>query len=96
MLILYKDTFIQMLEGEQDAVYQTFDRIQEDERHDNVLVLFEGISERRHFPNWKMALEVIDQEAFNKIDAYESLAEGDRFLNEVDDDHIGLKMLRFF
>lgn len=96
MLILYKDTFIQMLEGKQEAVYSKFDRIMNDERHDNVLVLFEGPVERRHFPSWKMALEVVDQEAFKKIDAYESLEEGDRFLNEVNDDHIGLKMLRFF
>ena len=96
MLILYNDTFIQMLEGEQDAVYDTFDRIRDDQRHDNVLVLFEGPTDRRHFSHWKMALEVVDENHFRKIDAYESLEEGDSFLAEVDDDHIGLKMLRFF
>lgn len=96
MLVLYKDTFIQMLEGEEEAVYATFDRIMSDERHDSVLVLFEGTVDKRHFPSWKMALEVVDEDYFRKIDAYESLKEGDKFLQGVSDDHISLKMLRFF
>jgi hypothetical protein len=96
MLILYKDTFIQMLEGDGQAVKATFERIKEDDRHYPVLTLFEGYTDKRHFPDWKMALEVVDEDSFRKIDAYESLEEGDRFLHQIDDDHIGLRMLKFF
>ena len=96
MLIFYKDTFIQMLEGEEEDVVSTYERIKEDDRHDTVLKLFEGYTSKRHFPDWKMALEVVDEGYFREIDAYESLDEGDKFLHEVEDDHIGLKMLAFF
>ena len=96
MLILYKDTFIQMLEGEEDIVEETFERISNDQRHDTVLTLFSGESDKRHFPDWKMALEVVDEDYFRKIDSYESLDEGDKFLHQIKDDHIGLKMLSFF
>lgn len=96
MLILYNDTFIQMLEGEEEDVLNTYERIAKDDRHDSVLKLFEGYTDKRHFPDWKMALEVVDEDYFREIDAYESLSEGDKFLQNVDDDHIGLKMLRFF
>jgi hypothetical protein len=96
LLILYKDTFIQMLEGKEEDVLETYDAIQDDDRHDSVMTIFEGRTDKRHFPSWKMALEVVDEKAFRKIDAYESLEESDRFLEGVDDSHIGLKMLRFF
>lgn len=96
MLILYNDTFIQMLEGEEEDVLNTYERIAKDDRHDSVLKLFEGYTDKRHFPDWKMALEVVDEDYIREIDAYESLSEGDKFLQNVDDDHIGLKMLRFF
>lgn len=96
LLILYNDTFFQMLEGEEEVVKATYERIRNDERHDTVLLLFSGESDKRHFPDWKMALEVVDEDYFRQIDAYENLSEGDKFLNEVNDEHIGLKMLRFF
>lgn len=96
MLILYKDTFIQILEGNEEDVVATYSRIKKDDRHDTVLKLFEGYTDKRHFPDWKMALEVVDEDHFREIDAYESLEEGDRFLHEVKDDHIGLKMFTFF
>lgn len=96
LLIFYNGTFIQMLEGDESAVMETFDKIEEDERHTAVLKLFSGNEEKRHFPDWKMALRVVDEATFNKIDAYETLEEGDRFLNQINDDHIGLRMLRYF
>ena len=96
ILIYHDGTFIQMLEGDEDAVNETFDRIQEDARHTTVLKLFSGNEEERHFPKWKMALKVVDESTFKKINAYESLEEGSRFLNQINDGHIGLRMLRFF
>lgn len=96
LLIHYQDSFIQMLEGEKEDVQQLYETIQDDERHDSVMTLFEGYTEKRHFPAWKMSLRLVDDTAFKKIDAYETLEQSDQFLKEVDSDHIGLKMLRFF
>ena len=47
--------FVQVLEGEQEAVEATFERIQQDSRHGSVqLVAFEPVAEQS-FRNWSMA-----------------------------------------
>ena len=47
--------FAQVLEGTHDAVQDTFERIQCDERHDDVrLLAFDAVAERA-FGNWSMA-----------------------------------------
>lgn len=96
MLIFRNDTFIQMLEGKQADVEATFNRILEDKRHEQVLKLFANNTDKRHFPNWKMAMQVVDDATFSQIENYQPLEEGDRFLSELNDDHIGLKMLSYF
>lgn len=96
MLVYHDRTFIQMLEGNEQAVRETFDRITEDYRHTAVIELFSGYENKRHFADWNMALEVVDDATFSKIGAYRTLEDGDRLLHQVDDGHIGLKMLRYF
>ena len=96
LLVYFDGTFIRMLEGKQVDVLETFERIEDDDRHEQIIKLFFGDTDKRHFPNWKMALQVLDEATFSRIESYESLAEGDRFLQELNDDHAGLKMLRYF
>lgn len=96
MLIYHDGTFFQMLEGSKEKVIASFEKIKQDPRHSAVIKLFEGETSKRHFPDWKMALKVVNAEEFEKIKAYETIEEGNKFLNEVNDDHIGLQMLRFF
>lgn len=96
LLVYFNGTFIQMLEGKKEDVLETFERIGDDDRHEQIIKLFFGDTDKRHFPNWKMALQVLDEATFSKIESYESLAEGDRFLQELNDDNVGLKMLRYF
>lgn len=47
--------FAQVLEGPQDAVETTFERIQQDERHGDVSLLAFGPIQRRSFDSWSMA-----------------------------------------
>lgn len=47
--------FGQVLEGPQDAVEATFERIQQDARHGTVTLLAFGPVAERGFPNWSMA-----------------------------------------
>ncbi len=96
LLIYFHGTFIQMLEGTEKDVLETFGRIENDPRHEQIIKLFSGETDKRHFPNWKMALQVVDEETFRKIESYESLSEGDLFLQHMTDDNLGLKMLRYF
>lgn len=54
-LMFNKKCFAQILEGSHDSIQETFERIQCDPRHSNVVVLsFEPVQTRR-FTQWSMA-----------------------------------------
>ncbi|RBP28314.1 FAD-dependent sensor of blue light [Marinobacter pelagius] len=48
------DRFFQYLEGEEEEVRKTFDRIKRDDRHRNIITLIEEPIEARTFSNWSM------------------------------------------
>ncbi len=54
-LMFSKGCFAQVLEGPIEAVTETFERIQRDERHRDVTVLQVGPVAARDFPAWSMA-----------------------------------------
>ncbi len=54
-LLFSQGCFAQVLEGPLDAVENTFERIQCDERHGDVTVLQSGPIAARDFPDWSMA-----------------------------------------
>jgi hypothetical protein len=55
--LLYTDgsRFLQVLEGEDEAVTRTFDRIRADDRHQAVVVLADRQTDAREFGRWSMA-----------------------------------------
>ena len=53
-LICRSDLYLQLLEGPEDAVDQTFQRIQRDDRHLELHPLKEGKINRRLFASWAM------------------------------------------
>ena len=54
-LLCRADLYLQMLEGPEELVLKTFDKIQKDDRHLNVEVLLqERHIETRLFPDWAM------------------------------------------
>lgn len=54
-LLYYNNEFIQILEGEEDAVRELFAKIAEDSRHSKIRLLADGYKEERIFENWHMA-----------------------------------------
>ena len=54
-LLFSEGCFAQVLEGSREAVETTFERIQNDDRHSDVVVLQVGPVEERDFPSWSMA-----------------------------------------
>lgn len=54
-MLLYEDgTFIQVLEGGDDAVESTFNRISKDPRHAKILLIAKFELEQRTFHDWEM------------------------------------------
>jgi len=61
-LLLSEDRFVQVLEGDEDAVRALFRQIERDGRHDSVSVLESGMVAKRLFARWAMAKVAEDGE----------------------------------
>jgi hypothetical protein len=54
-MLLYKDgNFMQVLEGEEEAVSKLAAKIHKDSRHKGMITLYKGFSGERQFPDWSM------------------------------------------
>ena len=62
------DRFFQYLEGDEDAVRRTYDRILQDDRHRNVVTLIEEPLSSRTFSNWSMKYVPLSRDVRNFLD----------------------------
>ena len=70
-LLLHRDrSFYQVMEGAEDIVRETFDRIEKDERHTEIDVLFEGEVDEREFPDWQMGFLNLDSVDIETLQGY--------------------------
>lgn len=74
--------FIQVLEGTEQEVEKVFDRICDDHRHAEILVLKERLIEARNFEGWDMGFKTAAAEEFEEVSGFfelgENFLEGDR------------------
>ena len=56
--------FIQLLEGERQAVLELFEKIKRDPRHINVTTTIEMAVNQKLFPDWGMAFKFADKDLF--------------------------------
>lgn len=54
-LVIWQDSFVQALEGDEDAVRALYTRIEADPRHDQVAILHTDTVSDRVFQRWHMA-----------------------------------------
>ena len=95
MLLYDNGSFIQVLEGEDSLVDNTFINIQNDERHSNVLVMQNRNVDFREFADWSMGFENISNIDKTKIVGYthfQSLL----FDNKFSDSSLAKKILLQF
>ena len=60
-MLLYKDgNFMQVLEGEEGAVRELYEKIGIDPRHRGEITLLRGFAEERQFPDWSMGFRDLD------------------------------------
>lgn len=67
--------FIQLLEGEKDAVRETYARIAKDPRHHTKIILEEGETPDRHFPTWSMGFKNADAADLAGVPGFADLGE---------------------
>jgi hypothetical protein len=66
-LLYYNGEFIQVLEGDQNIIQDLFSRIENDDRHSNVVVLAAGDKEKRVFNDWNMAYHELNKDDVQEI-----------------------------
>ena len=52
--------FLQLLEGSEAAVNETFERIRHDPRHEDIMIIHTDSRAKRCFPDWSMGFAVED------------------------------------
>jgi len=57
LLIVKDNLFLQVLEGEAEAIQTVFHRIQTDSRHQDIIVINWEPIEKRVFPSWSMGFK---------------------------------------
>jgi hypothetical protein len=62
MLLYCSQSFLQMLEGDQAALEETYSRIMADGRHASLRLLMDVDVSERLFPDWTMGFEHVDDE----------------------------------
>jgi hypothetical protein len=66
-LLLYSDgNFIQILEGEKEAVVNTYKKIVNDVRHRNIILVISEPIKKRNFKDWKMGFSIVDNDFLEK------------------------------
>jgi len=93
-VLLYSEgTFIQVLEGEDDDVDETFATISKDIRHKNIVVMLNEPTDKRSFPSWSMGFNSVDPTISEEF--IESLTSSDKLLT-IDGNSITITMVQAF
>ena len=70
-MLLYKDgNFMQVLEGDEEAVRGLYARIEADPRHGGEITLQQGFTEGRQFPDWSMGFRDLNSSEENSTPGY--------------------------
>jgi len=62
MLLYCSQSFLQVLEGDEDALAETYQRIRADHRHTNLRLLLDADVSQRLFPDWSMGFDHMDDD----------------------------------
>ena len=70
-MLLYKDgNFMQVLEGEEAAVREVYGKIGTDTRHRGEIILQQGYTDERQFPDWSMGFRDLQSPETRSIPGY--------------------------
>lgn len=82
--LVYGDgQFMQVIEGEEQAVTALYRRISQDKRHKNVFKLADKAISERNFHEWTMAFQEVSPDQFKNLAGYASPNELAQQLNAV-------------
>lgn len=93
VLLYGEGSFIQVLEGGDDEVDTIFEKMEQDIRHKNIIVMINDAVEQRNFPNWATGFTSISNDRSCKF--IDGLTTTDKILAQTGD-HAAMMMLKAF
>lgn len=97
-MLLYKDgSFIQALEGEDEPLRRTRERICRDPRHGGLVFLREGEIAGRSFAGWSMGFRSVASDELERVPGFAGLG-GEPFTSPrlVTGSHVAVRLLKTF
>jgi len=94
MLIYGEGTFIQVLEGDEDKLKETYRNIAADPRHKSIIKMAEGEVKERNFADWAMGFKSVNAEELARFSGYIN-PKGNEFLKNEEGNPI-ISMLKTF
>ena len=95
VLLYNKGTFIQVLEGEEEQINATFEKIKADPRHHNIIRMKSGKITERNFTDWWMGFTTSFSSNLNKLPGFINPAKKD-FLHQYNSNHPAVSLLKSF
>lgn len=72
-ILLYFDRdFLQVIEGEKKAIQDLFEIIKKDERHSEIITVFNKKINEKHFPEWNMGFAFTDYQKLRTLTGFEN------------------------
>ena len=95
-MLLYKNGgFMQVLEGEEETLRVTFERICQDSRHKGVLTLLDQPIEQRDFADWAMSFRHLQDSDLKSMPGHSLFMDGASLEGLADGSDARLLMLNF-
>lgn len=69
-----KGKFMQLLEGDEELIRELYKRIENDERHQSIVLLQAGRYDKRCFSKWSMGFEQLDSELYKSLSGHFNLS----------------------
>ena len=97
-MLLYKNgSFMQLLEGDRDKIFQTYERIGRDTRHCGLSILRQGKMDERNCPEWSMGFRSVNAADLECLPGFSQLSnELFTSLAFTAKPHLALRLLKSF
>jgi hypothetical protein len=97
MLIYFDGTFVQYLEGPEATLNQLYTKISKDKRHQDVILLLDGKTDKREFADWSMAYKRVNASDLKNVEGLKNFKKEDLFKGkDPNTEHPGLVMIKAF
>lgn len=93
LLLFSEGTFMQFLEGEDDNVDQTFEKIERDPRHRDLFKIMDGPIAQRNFTEWSMAFTTLNAQEMEHVKGFINSTDA---ITSLTDNHKNITLIKAF